>query len=673
MKKFITIAALLICTIAAAQNKELVYSITACPSEDVSTSMNISWAADTTAQSTYVLVTKASDRKWRKARKVYPEQQELCTVFDGIYSKKASNEDFYEDARFLKCGAHIDGLMPDTDYKYVICIDRKTRLCDEHHFKTAGAQEWSCCIISDFHSYPPLGKRLDAGMDMVETVKAYDPSIDWILTPGDVCAWGGSYSFWKTLYSRQQYADFFWGGVNGNHDNMTRKSQLTNEFFKNTAYYPRNGYEGEMGVCYHFRYGEALFMMLNNEDMRTEEGLLAAQRWFKKVVLEQKASANPPLYIIAVEHYQWFMGDTGKDAQYGRWCDLFDELGVDLAIAGNDHVYNRTGSVFAGKKTDGSYGTVYMNTSSSDNERGRTMKELEANKELVEHRFTEGPKTISALDMKVNSERIELTLLDRNGNVLDQAVVKAKKNKPSREDVRGNYMRDSLEVFTARCQKVINAAYMAEKFIKVNDSIPGWEGFPVELWEYYTPKDAVAGVPKKGLVYMLNPDASKLAHWIINAVYDATGKLRYDDLEKVRKYIMWQSGAQFPVSGVVYEDMEGKGEYYPYLFKDGVTVYLEDEATWKSIHPSDEQLQFYLTMTNDDLKSYTGRFGRICSTTRKMYTEAGGAGEVGDDAVRELRSKKWLDAMAKTYQKAWKSSRNFLIYAWCKANLENAE
>ncbi len=233
------------------------------------------------------------------------------------------------------------------------------------------------------------------------------------------------------------------------------------------------------------------------------------------------------------------------------------------------------------------------------------------------------------------------------------------------------YMRDSLEAVAARCAESKKAAYMAGKLLGVNDSIPGWEGYPVELWEYYTGVDIKAGVKKRGLVYMLNPDAEKMAKWIINAVYDVRGEVRYDDIEKVRKFITWQSGTQFPVSGVVYEDMYVAGDYYPYLFKDGVTVYVADEARWKSetAHPTDEQLEFYLRMTNNDLKDYTGRYARICSTNREMYYKAGGKDEVGfsDDGKRSVS---WLDTVKRLYKEAWNSERNFLIYAWAFSNLE---
>lgn len=241
---------------------------------------------------------------------------------------------------------------------------------------------------------------------------------------------------------------------------------------------------------------------------------------------------------------------------------------------------------------------------------------------------------------------------------------------PQLDPVVKQYYTDSLEVLSERCQNVLDAAYMAEEFLGENDSIPGWEGYPVQLWQYFTGEDIYLGKPKKGLVYMLNPDAEKLAKWIVNAVFDATGQIRYEDVEKVRTFIKWQSGAQFPVSGVVYEAMYTDGFYEPYVFKDGVTVYVADSLmrAWDKTC-TEEQLQYYLTLTNDQLEENTGRYARISSTTREMYYAAGGTAQVGygDDGQR---SREWLGEVARLYKEAWNSDKNFLIYSWALYNLK---
>ncbi|MBQ0123147.1 MAG: membrane lipoprotein lipid attachment site-containing protein [Bacteroidales bacterium] len=231
------------------------------------------------------------------------------------------------------------------------------------------------------------------------------------------------------------------------------------------------------------------------------------------------------------------------------------------------------------------------------------------------------------------------------------------------------YYTDSLEVLTSRCQEVLDAAYMQGTLLETREDLPGWEGYPVQLWEYYTGVDKYINQPKKGLVYMLNPSAEKLAKWIVNAVYDVTGNIEFENVEKIRKFIKWQSGAQFAVAGVVYEDMYEATFYEPYVFKDGITVYVADSLykAWDK-HCTEEQLQYYLHMTNDQCTENSGRYARICSTTREMYYAAGGTADVGysEDGRRSLA---FLAEIARCYQEAWNSDRNFLIYAWAKANI----
>ena len=407
-----------------------IHSISTCPGEDCSNEMIISWGADTSVQS-WLLWSKASDKGWRRAKRENPIWYRT-EIYNGKSSKRANNENFFEEVIFNKCRVKLSGLEPNTTYKYMIVSSPAGRgtstsagdaSTGTYTFKTAGAKEWSACIISDFHNYSPIPGRLEAADKMIGKIKEFDPSMDWVLHLGDICAWGGSYSFWKNLYGMQWFRDYMWAGVNGNHDNMSRKYELTNEYFRNSAAYPLNGYPGEMGVCYWFKYGEALFIMLNNESMRTQEGLEDAQEWFKSVI-----KSNPSKYIIVCEHYQWFFGTDGADSQIARWSKLFDEFGVDLALAGNNHIYVRTNALYNKEETDGSRGTVYIQTPSSDNERGQAMKpELTHNKEIIKCRWTEGPKTVGAMSIKVFPTHIELALLDRNGTVIDTATVKAKR------------------------------------------------------------------------------------------------------------------------------------------------------------------------------------------------------------------------------------------------------
>ena len=322
-----------ICSLLGLHGQE-VFSIVAHPGGNAACEANISWAS--LQRGTYIryaTLRQARSKPLASLRVIQPCQEELCTTYDSIYSKSSHGENIHEYPHFIKCGAVIQGLKKDNEYAYFICGNQDGRevcLSTLHRFKTAGAREWSATIISDFHSYTPLPQRLKAAMSMIDRTLEFDPSTDFILQLGDVVAWGGSYSFWQRMYEEPLYARFSWAGLNGNHDNMSRKYQLTNQYFKNATANPLNGYEGEEGVCYHFTYGNTLFVMLNSESMRDSTGLAKAQEWARKVLKESDAK-----FKVVCEHYQWFFGENGKTSQYRRWKDLFEECGVDLALGAN--------------------------------------------------------------------------------------------------------------------------------------------------------------------------------------------------------------------------------------------------------------------------------------------------------------------------------------------------
>lgn len=226
-----------------------------------------------------------------------------------------------------------------------------------------------------------------------------------------------------------------------------------------------------------------------------------------------------------------------------------------------------------------------------------------------------------------------------------------------------------------KCAATLKCAYMCGTLVSTSTSYPGWEGLPVQKWQYYTGTDPLSGQKKRGLVHMLNPSADRLARWVANACWHARRSVNATFLDQVVTQVKYQSGAQFPVCGIVYEDMDGGG-YYPYAFKDGVTVYVADESKWatdlgkKGKYCTDEQLEYCCSLTNAQLKNYTGRYARICSTTREQYTAAGGTVDVGTSDSTQTRKIAWLGVVRDLYKKAWSSDTNELFDEWALASLK---
>lgn len=235
------------------------------------------------------------------------------------------------------------------------------------------------------------------------------------------------------------------------------------------------------------------------------------------------------------------------------------------------------------------------------------------------------------------------------------------------EAIPAMYLRDSLPALIQKTKLLLDHSYMAQKLLAQTDSLCGWEGYTVSLYEYQTGADVYTGKPKTAKVYLLNPTPEKLAMWIVTTCWEVKHSVDYAYTDKLFRAIRSASGAQFPVLGLVYEDQYKPDFQEPYVFKDGVTVYIQDSVYLpRNAIATDEQIEYYLHLTNDDLRVHTGRYARIVSTTREEYKNNGGLVDVGDG---NNRKQEWLGVVRDLYKRALRSDRNELIIAWARKNL----
>jgi hypothetical protein len=409
-----------------------VYSIVTNPGEDCSTQMNIGWHADLGCTNCFVTCTKKSDTTWAHAAKVQGTY-ERCDIFDGVSSKTASGADMREQAVFLDWGATLAGLDPDTDYMYKVSVGSGPE-SGVHYFKTAGAAEFSFLWIGDFHAYSPLPARLRNAVKVIDAALGVDPGVDFVFSTGDVVAWGGSYSFWKTLYEQDFIKNYMFANVLGNHDAMTRTFSTSSDYFMRANNFPRNGYAGQQGVCYWFLYHNVLFITLNNEAMtRGAAAQTAAMNWAADVIKRQKGRYQ---YIFLGEHYQWFDGRNGRTSWYANWKDFCDEHGVALALSGNNHIYERTHPLCHDQVVPDGKGTVYMEVPSSDGERGVQAGTLAQNTEKLAFTWSSHTgsgngqaRTIGCVLVKVTADSITTKLIyldeDKASHVADEHTGRA--------------------------------------------------------------------------------------------------------------------------------------------------------------------------------------------------------------------------------------------------------
>lgn len=380
--------------------------ITANPGEDASNEIGLSWHMDVDKKNGKAIYTKKTDVDWNEAQEVFGEK-EIVTVFHG--------------RTFLHYTVLLTDLDSDTEYKYKVGQDN---LSEEYYFKTAGKDSFNFLWVSDWHAYAPLPVRTDNVTKVIDFALIHEPDIDFIFSTGDDNAYGSDYEAYLYTHSKPQYKNFLWASTVGNHDIINnvsvdgKKLPNTDDFFVKTHNLPKNGYAGQEGASYFYKYGPALFIVLNNEDIKKKTPLKDVQAWVKEVI-----DNNPAQYIAVAMHYQWFDGRSGAtNAQYNDWKDFFVENNVDLAMAGNNHVYLKTkGRIYNGKATNEDKGTVYMQVPSSDGDRGVVIGDLTRNTDIIEMTWSQGVRTIGAIIVNVTQDGVETRLIDGNGRIRDES------------------------------------------------------------------------------------------------------------------------------------------------------------------------------------------------------------------------------------------------------------
>ncbi|SHG29011.1 hypothetical protein SAMN02745157_3927 [Kaistia soli DSM 19436] len=185
----------------------------------------------------------------------------------------------------------------------------------------------------------------------------------------------------------------------------------------------------------------------------------------------------------------------------------------------------------------------------------------------------------------------------------------------------------------------------------VDHAVPGWSGYPTRLCTY-----SVRGASRPAQVVLLDADDAQLSRWIASACRAA----RTNDLifcaRKLARQIRDQSGAQFPVAGIVLEDMDGDGVPNQFAFRDGVTAVVPGVTNGKAGPPTPAETEAGLTAAPTAAR----KFARIAGTTREQFTSYRGAGDVAGLA--------WLAAVRTAYQAAWRADDNDLVSAFAVVN-----
>ena len=242
----------------------------------------------------------------------------------------------------------VTGLKANTSYSFI--VGKPGAWSKIGTFTTAKKNKDDFSFIYFTDPQANDDAQFDISQKTTHTAVNMFPNANFLLSCGDLVNSTG------TRNSEWEYEQFFetqqdiwytkpFAPVIGNHDISPNKNfyyhfnTASPSFDKKMATIP--------GSVYSFVYGDALFMALDFEDYRANGYLDSLSLWMKKEVL-----AHPDVkWRIAFYHKTIYTGgnihQAGHDSKVVRdkMAPLFDELKIDLAIQGHDHIYEVIGPI----------------------------------------------------------------------------------------------------------------------------------------------------------------------------------------------------------------------------------------------------------------------------------------------------------------------------------------
>ncbi len=249
----------------------------------------------------------------------------------------------------------VSGLKPNTNYSYRVGKQGAWSSVRTFHTAKNTKEDFSFIYITDTQANS--ADNFDVSTQILE--KAYSKTSNplFVLATGDLVESQGS------MNSEWEYEQFFerienvWSKLPivstiGNHD-ASSSNNFFNHINNDDSYNQSAAVKTTMsGTVYSFVVGDALFMVVNHEDVSKPGYLTSLGEWLTKQV---NANVNVRWRIVCVHTGLFSGGSHQKDmssiALRDAMLPYYQKLKIDLLIHGHDHVYSTIGPVDYQSKT----------------------------------------------------------------------------------------------------------------------------------------------------------------------------------------------------------------------------------------------------------------------------------------------------------------------------------
>ena len=258
---------------------------------------------------------------------------------------------------------NVTGLLHLTEYVYTVGDAKETS--PEYRFTTPASSDFKALVLSDIHIIEDMnwGRELSVSGDYwKKSLSHYAETRDFslIVSLGDQMQNTTRAEYLKLFLAPDELRSRTLAVLNGNHDTSPQSENLL-AFFNQGNQIPSTA-ECNMGD-YFFRYGKALFVMLNISQNETWD------KYDHSLVFKAAKEAFPDYkWLIVGAHYPIYgpssdVSDRTMEGIYdacGQVCELLDTYHADLFIDGHTHVYARSHLISEGQIADG--GDPALNT-----------------------------------------------------------------------------------------------------------------------------------------------------------------------------------------------------------------------------------------------------------------------------------------------------------------------
>ena len=438
------------------------------PGEDCSTELRFAWKS--TEPNCYFYFTTATDTNFKNARKELVSGVANNTAYTNISSDTPVEINIYTYE------FEVNNLVPGTKYLYKVSTIKNEATSGVHNATTAtltgsfnfiwvGDDHLTCASWSKRTTF--TNNMLKQAVNQISAAGAGETNL--IVSTGDTVSYGSYYDDHLEWNEDYAFTNFVFADSPGNHDYYERWSTYNassgSSSSKMTTYplsweaarnMPDNGFASYSALgyksTYYFIYNSCLFISLDS--IASHDNHAEQEKWLIDTV---KGLEGQYQWLIVYEHYPFFDGETAAETHYtgscfANWWKAFDEIGVDLALSGDSHVYLRS-KPLKNRQVDED-GTVYM-TCPQVGDRYRYIEERQ-NDSWMEVRI--GSKTgdyglqdNSGLGyIMVTPEKLTYKLIDTTYQVKDSFSIYSKRSLPAvileKQKVQDEILASSFEL-----------------------------------------------------------------------------------------------------------------------------------------------------------------------------------------------------------------------------------